>query len=223
MQPNRSRKPLFRPSALLLDLDGTLTVARLDFPRMKRELGIGDQPILEAMAAMTPEARAAAARVVERHETEAAENSELATGAAELFDWLDRRGMGFAIVTRNSGQCLAATRAKHSLPPCVCISRDDARFKPDPESLLVACERLGVGPDRAWMAGDGRFDVEAARAANIFSVWITRGRSERPFDAVPDRTVADLHGLVALLERASGTDPAPGGGSLADHGEAEAL
>ena len=39
-----------RPRALLFDMDGTLTEPMLDFARIKSEMGIGDQAILEAMA-----------------------------------------------------------------------------------------------------------------------------------------------------------------------------
>lgn len=192
-----------RPAALLLDMDGTLTVARLDFPVIKREIGIGERPILEAMAEMTPEAQREAMRIVERHENEAARASELAPGAVELFDWVARARVPMAIVTRNSGRCLAVTGAKHSFPPCVCIAREDAPHKPDPRALLLACERLGVPPEKAWMVGDGRFDIEAARAANMFSVWITRGRVVRPFDAEPDATAEDLCALLDLLRAAT--------------------
>ena len=48
------------PRALLFDMDGTLTEPALDFPAIKAAMGIPLQrPILEALAEMTPERRAA--------------------------------------------------------------------------------------------------------------------------------------------------------------------
>ena len=59
--------------AMLFDLDGTLTRPLLDFPSMKREIGLSpDSFILEALEAMTPEERHRAMVIVERHEQEAA-------------------------------------------------------------------------------------------------------------------------------------------------------
>ena len=49
---------LILPRAVLFDMDGTLTEPMLDFPRIKAEMGIGDRPILEALAEMSgPDAR----------------------------------------------------------------------------------------------------------------------------------------------------------------------
>lgn len=45
---------LHRPRVILFDMDGTLTEPLLDFPRIKADMGIGNRPILEALAEMTP-------------------------------------------------------------------------------------------------------------------------------------------------------------------------
>ena len=42
--------PTVPPKAILFDMDGTLTAPMLDFPRIKAEMGIGERPILEALA-----------------------------------------------------------------------------------------------------------------------------------------------------------------------------
>ena len=42
--------------------------------------------------------------------------------------------------------------------------------KPDPEGLLVACARLGVGVDSAAYVGDAERDLAAARAAGVLAV-----------------------------------------------------
>jgi len=45
------------PRAILFDMDGTLTEPLLDFPRIKAEMGIGQRPILEALAEMDEQSR----------------------------------------------------------------------------------------------------------------------------------------------------------------------
>jgi len=44
------------------------------------------------------------------------------------------------------------------------------RFKPEPDGLLLACERLGVDPRRSVYVGDGPLDAETARRAGARSV-----------------------------------------------------
>jgi phosphoglycolate phosphatase-like HAD superfamily hydrolase len=49
-------------------------------------------------------------------------------------------------------------------------SEDTDRLKPDPEPVLLALSLLGADRSGAWMVGDSRADIEAARSAGIGSV-----------------------------------------------------
>lgn len=188
------------PAAVLFDMDGTLTEPLLDFPKIKAEMGIGDRPILEAMAGMNPGERERAKVVLDRHEEEAARRSTLNPGCRELLDWLDGRGVGKALITRNSRRSVETVLARHKLGIDVLVAREDAAPKPDPEPLRLACARLGVAAADALMVGDGQYDVEAGRAAGIRTVWV-RHRRRRPFAAVPWREVEDLIELADWLRR----------------------
>lgn len=187
------------PDALLLDMDGTLTVPALDFQAIKREMGIGDQPILEALARMSASEREVAERVLHRHEDVAAAESELNPGCTELMTWIEQRSLPAALITRNRASCVETVLARHGMCFEVLITRDDGLFKPDPAPLRVAANRLGVDVTRTWMIGDGRYDAEAGLAAGAKTVWISHGQT-RDFPAVPWRTVSDLPGLLNLLQ-----------------------
>ena len=191
-------EPIARPRALLLDMDGTITAPMLDFPRIKRELGIGTRPILEALAEMGEHERTAAEAILHRHEEEAATCSTLNGGCAELLEWIATHHVHTALVTRNTRGSVQTVLAKHGLSFGALVTREDGPFKPDPRPLLLACERLGVERGDAWMVGDGQYDVEAGRAAEIRTVWISHDRPAG-FEAKAWRTVRDLHGLVRLL------------------------
>src|SRR2546430_5565768 len=88
------------PKAILFDMDGTITEPMLDFPTIKREMGIGNRPILEALAEMSPEERQRAEAVLHRHEENAAANSRLNSGCKEMLRWLHRHSIAVAVVTR---------------------------------------------------------------------------------------------------------------------------
>jgi len=186
------------PSALLFDMDGTLTRPMLDFPAIKEEMGIGNRPILEAMAEMEPTRRRQAQDILLRHEDRAAAESDLNPGCMELMQWVQQRRISVALITRNSRRSVDVVLERHGLKIDVLITRDDGMFKPDPRPLLVACQRLGVQTDQAWMIGDGRYDVEAGLAADMKTVWISHDR-QRDFPAEPWREVRALTGLLNVL------------------------
>ena len=188
------------PRAVLFDMDGTLTEPMLDFPRIKADMGIPpDQPIIEALADLSGPARETAEAVLHRHEEIAAACSTLNPGCRELLDWLGAAGIRLALITRNSPASVSTFTERHALPIHLMLTRTDARPKPDPEALHLACRRLEVGEADAWMVGDGQYDVEAGVAAGIRTVWVSHGRSPRPFAAEPWRVVRDLHELTEIL------------------------
>ncbi len=190
------------PPAVLFDMDGTLTCPMLNFPIIKREMGIPpDQPILEALAAMDAQSRPVAEKVLHRHEMDAAKNSRLNPGCRQLLRWLDQNTIKVAVITRNSRENATSVFRRHRLNFEVLVTRELGRFKPDPHPLQVACEQLRVTPGDCWMIGDGRYDIEAGLAAGARAVWISHGRI-RDFTASPWRTVGDLLELRQLLMRA---------------------
>jgi HAD superfamily hydrolase (TIGR01509 family) len=190
--------PIRLPRAVLFDMDGTLTRPMLDFPRIKAEMGIGQRPILEALAEMDAELRRAAEAVLLRHEEEAACGSSLNDGCESVLEWLRARGIRTALITRNSRASVATVLERHGLAVDVTVAREDAAPKPDPRPLWLACERLGVAVGDAWMVGDGQYDVEAASAAGVRSGWVSHGQ-KRPFGAAPWQVARDLRELQLLL------------------------
>jgi HAD superfamily hydrolase (TIGR01549 family) len=189
-----------RPKALLFDMDGTLTRPMLDFPKIKAEMGIGSQPILEALAEMKGEHRTQVEAILLRHEDDAARNSELNDGCRELFTWIAGKGLPAALITRNSRRSVEMVLQKHGLQFQSIITREDGRHKPHPDPLYLACRRLGVGIGEVWMIGDGLYDIEAGVAAGAKAVWISHGET-RTFTATPWRTVRDLIELTGLLQK----------------------
>lgn len=192
--------PITRPRAVLFDMDGTLTQPMLDFPRIKAEMGIGQRPILEALAEMDHGSRRAAEAVLLRHEEEAAARSALNEGCTDILAWLAERRIRTALITRNSRASVMTVLKRHRLKVDLTVAREDAVPKPDPQPLQLACDGLGVKAVEAWMVGDGQYDVEAGNAAGTPTVWISHGR-HRPFAAEPWRTSRDLCELQVLLRQ----------------------
>ncbi len=65
-----------------------------------------------------------------------------------------------------------------------------SRPKPDPEPLLLNCEQLGCAPHEAVYIGDHPRDVDAGRAAGMYTIAAAYGYIHR--DDNPDRWGADV-------------------------------
>ncbi|HEY0009020.1 MAG TPA: HAD family hydrolase [Tepidisphaeraceae bacterium] len=189
------------PKAVLFDMDGTLTSDCLQWDHLRADLGVKvDEAILEAIHRMNASDRAHAEAILHKHEYESACRSELAPCCHELLQWLDARGIGRALITRNTRASVNAVFDRHGLHFDVAITREDGEYKPSPQPLWHACQCLGIEPADAWMVGDWKYDIEAANNAAVESVWLRLGRSERSFYAEPKRVVNDLQELFDLLK-----------------------
>ena len=188
------------PTAFLFDMDGTLTIPRLDFDQIKREMGIGDGPILESLENLIGEQKIAAAAVLHRHERESASNADLMEGCHALLRWIDDLRIPRALITRNSRQSVDTVLSKHQLQFDVVISRDDCRHKPHPDPLFLACEKLRVDVKNAWMIGDGSYDVKAGIAAGAKTIWISHRRA-RDFTEEPWQVMDDLLHLMNWMKK----------------------
>lgn len=182
-------------------MDGTLTEERLQLDDIRESLGVPPgQAILESLLTMEASARAKAEAILHHLEYEAACRSTLNPGCVELLHWLDQKGIGRALITRNTRKSVQTVFDKCGLHFDVAITREDGEFKPDPAPLWHACAQLGVTPADAWMVGDWKYDIEAANNASVHGVWLSFGR-DRAFEAVPDRVVHDLLELTDVLKR----------------------
>lgn len=78
--------------------------------------------------------------------------------------------------------------------------------KPDPESLFVALDRLGVAPDRALYVGDTDIDMKTAAAAGVRGVGMTTGhfRDAALRAAGAAWTCGDLREILHLLRQEDG-------------------
>lgn len=212
--------------AVLFDLDGTLVLTRIDFAAMRAavvEVVLAAGIEREAIAGFDTltTARQAAAILRQRQGEEAARNllhraeeamiavemrglegAEPAPFVGEVWSTLAQHGIATAIVTRNCRRVTEAAMALCGITCQVVLSRDDVvRYKPDPDHLLRALERLNVAPEAAVMVGDHPMDILAGHAAGTRTVGVmTPGRPPDYFDSArPDRVIPDLRGLLPFV------------------------
>jgi HAD superfamily hydrolase (TIGR01509 family) len=187
-------------SAVIFDLDGTLTVPHLDFDAIRAEIGLPPGPILESLERLSPTNHAQALRILDRHERAAAENSTLQPGAAITLRRLRECGLAIGILTRNTRRWTRYVLTKHGLRVDAIRCRDDGAVKPAAEPVLHLCAELNVDPKETWVVGDHLFDILAGAAAGARTVLLLADREAPDYAAQADHVISRLEMLLTLLE-----------------------
>jgi membrane protein len=177
---------------ILFDMDGTLlnsnelhvrawhTALKAqghDVPpaRIGMEIGKGGDNLVPALLGPTDKEREEELKDAYGKEFQQiihSERVEILPGARELVADLKSRGMPLALATSSQGEML-----EHFERACgwkfrddfdAIVTSDDAKkSKPDPDILLAALEKLGLGPAQCALIGDTPYDARASRAGGL--------------------------------------------------------
>ncbi|MGE4293305.1 MAG: HAD family hydrolase [Desulfovibrio sp.] len=212
--------------AMVFDFDGTLAELTIDFSLMKRRVSalaaafLGEEPeqsalpVLEWMKELAAEVEefegselalefhSRARLVVNATELDAARSGRLFPFTEVMLDELAARGVGTAVITRNSTAAVRTVFPEIAKRCGAFIPREDAvAVKPDPAHVLQALERLGIAPGSALVAGDHGMDIAAGRAAGCATAGVLSGNmNAQALEAFrPDYIEADAAALVRRL------------------------
>jgi phosphoglycolate phosphatase len=185
------------PGLVLFDLDGTLADTAPDLihaiARLCAELG-APAPVTEMLrhsvsaggrallrlalpGAGAERIEALLPRFLALYAEDIAVHTRLYPGIADLIDDLDARRIPWGIVTNKPGALTRMLLAELALGTrCAALVCGDSLpvRKPDPATVLHACELAGVPPERTVLVGDDLRDVLAGRAAGsrtIAAAW----------------------------------------------------
>jgi HAD superfamily hydrolase (TIGR01549 family) len=191
----------------IFDMDGTLTEELLDFPAIRRDIGLaGPGGIIEHIAQLGPEDQKRALEILHRHECAAADSCGLNDGALHVVATLRDKGIKTALLTRNSAESVRRVFARHGLVLDHISSREDAPHKPHPDSILNIARKFAIDPKETLMIGDYLYDLQAAHAAGADSALLLD-----PDDPNPDWAdlatyrIAHLNDLLKIIEPSATT------------------
>jgi HAD superfamily hydrolase (TIGR01509 family) len=175
-------------TTLIYDFDGTLFDLPVDWSAIRQELGVAPEaklgPLLQQFI---DNADLAALAVVTRHERAAVAAGSLTAGAGARLRSPGNR----AIVTRNSRAAVRDALGELADGLLIVGREDVRRLKPDPEGVRLVLAHFGVEPRHAALIGDTYHDVQAARAAGVYSV-VVRNPLLEYAPAGADRYLEDL-------------------------------
>jgi len=188
--------------AVAFDLDGTITRPFLNFSQIRLEIGValGRQSLLDQLESLPAEEKQRGLAVLERHETEAAENAELNRDVKKLLDRVRELGLLCSVITRNSKRSTDVVCEKLSICFDHVITRDSGLpIKPDPAPLLYLSEKWNIPTSRIFMVGDFLYDVQSGKAAGSPTCLVTNGR-DMPDTAGADYVVEHPGEVIPILD-----------------------
>ena len=161
----------------IFDMDGTLTIAAIDFAALRRALDIPPTAdIIGYIDALPAHQAATQHRKLAELELDYARKAQPQPGAFELLDTLRARGAQLGILTRNSVEnaevTLLACGLRQFFSDACILGRESAEPKPSPAGVLSLLAHWHGTPEQAVVCGDFRFDLEAGRSANTATVYV---------------------------------------------------
>jgi HAD superfamily hydrolase (TIGR01509 family) len=128
-------------------------------------------------------------------------------GARELLAALDAHDIPWAIATSSRREQVAASVEALRLPrsPTIIDGTHVEHAKPAPDLLLRAARELGADPAKTWCIGDSTWDMRAAVAAGMVPVGVTTGAvgADVLREAGARVTAPTLEDLILLLGKKS--------------------
>lgn len=210
---------------VVFDLDGTLIGAKRPFREIKDELKsklvemgipkdtIGElTPMYEGLLELSKRTGRPFEElysILVELEAERMEESYPFPGARDVLEFLKKKGIKLALMTRSSRKAAVKALKMHSLEDYfdIVLTRDDVpskELKPRAEHLRRILEEAGVPPEKTVVVGDHGYDILPARELGALSVLVSghqAGRMSFQVKAEADFEVENLAQLRRLFER----------------------
>ncbi len=143
-------------------------------------------------------------RYLALYEEVMAQQTQPFQGVEAMIAAIEAQGLRWAIVTNKAGflteELLRRIGWGGRAQAVVCGDTLAVR-KPDPAPVWLACRQAGLDPARCMFVGDDRRDVEAGRAAGLYTVAVSWGYLDGgdPHEWGADMVVDSPAQLMALL------------------------
>lgn len=222
--PNEKRDPREIMPALLFDLDGTLADTKPDLHAAMNHVltknGLAEVPD----DAITNMIGGGAREILKRGLSENGtswDDTKLDAATEEFVLWYDRNIDANTTIYPNLLPLLNAAQAANIKMAVVTNKRESLsakllfrlglhhyfdvlvggdtlpKRKPDPDTIELALQRLGVAPQEAIMVGDSEADTGGAIAANVASICVSFGYRRVSLEALQADAIIDDYNAFA--------------------------
>ncbi|QQR65732.1 MAG: HAD family hydrolase [Candidatus Brocadia sp.] len=183
---------------IIFDMDGTLTKPNVDFAALEREIGAKVGFIIDYAERSSPEERKRALDILERYEAQAAMESELNEGVVDMLEYVSKKQLKKALLTRNSRKSVETVLRKHSLHFEFIVSREDTKPKPAPDPIFLLSKKMNIHTDHLLMVGDYKYDIICGKAAGTKTV-LLRYKEYIETEVVPDFEINSIREIIDVI------------------------
>ena len=126
------------------------------------------------------------------------------SGTREILGFLRANGKKIALASSTRRQTVVAQLRDAGLISCfdeIVTGDMVARSKPEPDIFLLACEKLGVRPERAYAVEDSYNGIRAARRGGLRPVMVPDLLpADREMEELSETVLASLHNVIDYLK-----------------------
>ncbi len=184
---------------IIFDMDGTLTKPNVDFAALEREIGAKVGFIIDYAERSSPDERKRALDILERYEAQAAMESELNEGVLEMLEFVSRKRLKKALLTRNSRKSVNTVLRKHNLHFEFIVSREDTKPKPAPDPIFLLSKKMEIHTDHLLMVGDYKYDIMCGKAAGTKTA-LLRYAEYVETEVTPDFEMQSIREIIHIVE-----------------------
>ncbi|HII85617.1 TPA: HAD family hydrolase [Candidatus Bathyarchaeota archaeon] len=218
--------------AVVFDLDGTISAFNLDYKTMRNQVktmleakGVPssllsvNESVFEMLRETERWARKSnksqqflaeikdeALAIAEKHELEAASNTEVLPGVSETLRTLRNMDLKIGLCTINSEKSVNCILERFNLAEFfdVTITRNQvANVKPHPEHIEAAMKVLDVGVEEVAVVGDSSVDMKSASQLGAIAIGLPTGisKTEQLVDGGANYIVTSILDLPELIQK----------------------
>ena len=175
----KHRQESLSPKAVLFDMDGVLYDSMRFHARAWHEVATLHQLTSRPEDFYMFEGRTGESTINEIYQRTTYNDGAPMTGAAEVLKEVEASGLQRLVVT-GSGQHSLIDKLNHTYPGHFnrekMVTAFDVKYgKPHPEPYLMGLQKAHVKPNEAFLVENAPMGVEAAVAANIFTIAVNTG------------------------------------------------
>lgn len=156
----------------LFDMDGTVFENHLDWPEIRKAIGIESGDILENLYEKKDPSNREKMRVLEGFERANVEKTKPKYYFREFMQFLKLHHVKTALITNNSRSNTDYLLEKFRFDFDLVMTRETRLWKPNPAPMIWAMNYFKVVPSQTISIGDSRYDIQASYAAGIERIYI---------------------------------------------------
>jgi HAD superfamily hydrolase (TIGR01549 family) len=190
----------------LFDMDGTVFENHLDWPEIRKVIGIESGDILETLYDKDDPGNRRKMRLLEDFERANAERTTPQKNFREFMRFLKSRHVKTALITNNSRRNTDYLLEKFRLEFDLVMTRETRLWKPNPAPMIWAMNHFNMVPSQTISIGDSRYDIQASYAAGIERIYIIRNSNPGFEPSEKFALFSDYLELMAILKEGSNVD-----------------